>query len=109
MDTKALGKRINKVRKDRGYTSEKLAEACNINPAYLRQLECGAKTPSLPMFVTLCRELRVSPTYLLAEVLPECDFQEMDTLLELWQQATPSQLKIITSMVKSALDSMSEP
>ena len=109
MNQKLLGKRINTARKDRGITGEQLSEACNINPTYLRQIECGARIPSLPMFVTLCRELRVSPTYLLAEVLPECDFQEMDTLLELWQQATPSQLKIITSMVKSALDSMSEP
>ena len=32
----------------------------------------------------------------------------MDTLLELWQTATPKQIKIITAMVKSALDNINE-
>ena len=67
MDKKLLGKRINTARKDRGWTSERLSEACNINATYLRQIESGAKTPSLQVFVTLCSTLNVSPTYLLAD------------------------------------------
>ena len=54
MDKKLLGKRINTARKDRGWTSERLSEACNINATYLRKIESGAKTPSLQVFVTLC-------------------------------------------------------
>ena len=69
MDKKLLGKRINTARKDRGWTSERLSEACNINATYLRQIESGAKTPSLQVFVTLCSTLNVSPTYLLADNL----------------------------------------
>ena len=103
MDQKLLGKRINKARKDNGMTGEQLAEACNINSNYLRQLECGARIPSLPMFVTLCRELHASPSYLLADVLPEGAYSEMDELMELWQKATPSQLKMITAMIRGAL------
>ena len=61
MDKKLLGKRINTARKDRGWTSERLSEACNINATYLRQIESGAKTPSLQVFVTLCSTLNVSP------------------------------------------------
>lgn len=41
MDKKLFGTRINKARKDRGLTAEKLAEACNINSTYLRQIEGG--------------------------------------------------------------------
>lgn len=67
MDKKLFGTRINKARKDRGLTAEKLAEACNINSTYLRQIEGGKKLPSLPVFATLCRELRVSPNYTLHE------------------------------------------
>lgn len=92
------------ARKDRGLTSEKLAEACHINPTYLRQIESGAKIPSLPVFVTLCKELRVSPSYLLSEILVDCDLIEMDTLIDLWQCATPKQLKLITAMLRSALE-----
>lgn len=108
MDRKLLGRQINLARKDRGLTSEKLSEACNINATYLRQIESGAKMPSLPVFVTLCRELKVSPSYLLVEVLPDTELKEMDTLLQLWQTATPQQIKMITSMVQSALDSFKE-
>ena len=68
MGDKLLGRRINAARKDRGITSERLSELCNINDTYMRQIESGAKIPSLPVFVTICKELRVSPSYLLADV-----------------------------------------
>lgn len=64
MDKKLLGRRINAARKERGWTSERLSEICNINATYLRQIESGAKTPSLQVFVALCEALKVSPTYL---------------------------------------------
>lgn len=73
MDKKSLGRRLNTARKDRGITGEKLAEACNINATYLRQIEAGTKVPSLPVFVTICKELGVSPNYLLAEALPDSE------------------------------------
>lgn len=43
MERKGLGKRINEVRKDRGFTADKLSELCNINATYLRQIEGGVK------------------------------------------------------------------
>lgn len=51
MDKKLLGKRINTARKERGWASERLSEACNINATYLRQIEAGTKVPSLQVFV----------------------------------------------------------
>ena len=100
MEKKLLGKRINAARKERGWTSERLAEVCNINATYLRQIESGAKTPSLQVFVSL----RVSPTYLLADNLADATVTELDTLPELYRTATPAQLNLITAMVKSALE-----
>jgi len=105
MDKKAFGKNVNKARKDRGITSEKLSELCNLNATYIRQIEAGTKIPSLPVFVLLCKNLKVSPSYLLSETLADCDIQEMDALIELWQNATPSQIKMVSAMVRSALDS----
>lgn len=108
MDKKLLGQKINLARKDRGLTSEKLSEMCNINATYLRQIESGAKIPSLPVFITLCQALKVSPSYLLAEILPDPEIQEMDSLMQLWKTATPKQIKLINSMIRSALDSFQE-
>ena len=105
MDKKAFGKNVNRARKDRGITSEKLSELCNLNATYIRQIEAGTKIPSLPVFVLLCKNLKISPSYLLSEALEDCEIQEMDTLIELWQNATPSQIKLISAMVKSALES----
>ena len=108
MDKKLLGKRINVARKDCKLTGEKLAEACNINATYLRQIESGAKLPSLPVFVTICLELKVSPSYLLADVLAGSDARDMDILFELWEKATPTQIRMITDMIRAALDSLNE-
>ena len=104
MEKKLLGKRINAARKERGWTSERLAEVCNINATYLRQIESGAKTPSLQVFVSLCDALRVSPTYLLADNLADSTAKDHDALPELYKSATPAQVNMITAMVKSALE-----
>ena len=104
MDKKLLGRRINLARKDKGLTSEKLSEACNINATYLRQIEAGSRTPSLPIFISICEHLSVSPSYLLADQLNDDEASEMDILFELWRKATPKQIKMITSIIRSALE-----
>lgn len=104
MDKKQFGRKLNMARKDLGLTSEKLSELCNLNATYVRQIEAGTKVPSLPVFVTFCEVLKVSPSYLLSEVIESQAGKEMDVLYELWNTATPSQIKVITAMVQSALD-----
>ena len=103
MDKKELGRRVNIARKDRGLTSEKLSELCHINATYLRQIEAGKKSPSLEVLLTLCREMGVSPNYLLASELMPAEEDGVELLLQLYQKATPGQIKIITAMVSSAL------
>lgn len=106
MDKKSLGKRINRARKDQRLTSEKLAEACNINSTYLRQIEGGKKTPSLPVFITICNQLKVSPTYLLHDSLKCTLNDDMDEITKLWSISSPSQLKMITAIIESALNTL---
>lgn len=104
MNKKGLGRRVNIARKDRGLTSERLSELCHINATYLRQIEAGKKSPSLEVFLTLCREMKVSPNFLLADELPEEDGVEL--LAQLYRKATPSQIRIIAAMVSGALDAL---
>ena len=105
MDKKLLGKRINVARKEQKMTGDKLAEACNISPTYLRQIEAGTKLPSLPVFVTLCQALKASPSYLLIDSLDGNEARDMDTLFDLWKKATPSQIRMMTAMIQAALGS----
>lgn len=106
MDKKGLGRRVNIARKDRGLTSERLSELCHINATYLRQIEAGKKSPSLEVLLTLCREMRVSPNYLLADELTPGEEDGVELLTRLYQGATPSQIRIIAAMVASALDAL---
>lgn len=108
MENNSLGRKINIARKERGLTSEKLSELCNINATYLRQLESGSGMPSLPVFISICNELKVSPSYMLSEFLHDPEIQRMDELWEIWSTATPKQIKLISTMIHSALECVQE-
>ena len=106
MDKAALGKRLRQARKDKGLTSEKLSELCSINATYLRQIEAGTKVPSLPVFVSLCRELGTHPDFLLIDSLPGIGIEEYNELSSLLQTATPSQMKVITALLCGPLNAL---
>ena len=97
------GRRINMARKERSWTSERLSEACSINATYLRHIESGVKMPSLPVFVSICKALGVSPSYLLADALPNAESQDIAAIMDLCKQATPKQSNMIYAMINSAL------
>lgn len=104
MEEKGLGRRINMARKDRGLTAEQLSELCSINATYLRQIEGGAKVPSLPVFTSLCNALKISPDYLLQDALEYNEVSEIHELAELWKNTSPSQQEIAAAMIRAVLE-----
>lgn len=104
MDNIILGRNIYKTRRDRGLSSDKLSELCSVTPSYLRQVEAGSKTPSLPLFVELCNQLNVSPTYLMNGVVNDSVDHSIEEIDALYRKATPSQLKLIAAILKAASD-----
>ena len=98
-----MGKRINEVRKSRGLTADKLSELCNINATYLRQIEGGAKMPSLPVFIDICKALHISPDYLLQDELSENEISEIHEIEMLWKDAPLSKQGLALAMIKAAL------
>lgn len=104
MDTIILGRNIHKARRDRGLSSDRLSELCDVTPAYLRQVEAGSKTPSLPFFVALCNELNVSPSFLLSGVVNKTVDSSIEDLDMLCKTAKPSQLKLITALLRTSLE-----
>ena len=103
MDNVILGRNIHRARKDKSLSSDKLSEMCDITPSYLRQVEAGSKTPSLPLFVLLCEHLKVSPSFLLAGVVSETVNQSYEELNALCKGATPKQFALITALIKTSL------
>ena len=109
MERKQLGRRIKEVRKERGLTADALSEQCHIDATYLRQIEGGSKTPSLPVFTDLCNALHISPAYLLQDELCWNEFSNLGELSRLWTQADPRDIELVTVIVRTALECRSTP
>ncbi|MGH7963635.1 MAG: helix-turn-helix transcriptional regulator [Candidatus Binatia bacterium] len=54
-----LGRRIKSLRKNKGYSQEKLAEIVDISPRYLSSIETGKENPTLDLFLRLAKGLQV--------------------------------------------------
>ena len=104
MERKGLGKRINEVRKDRGFTADKLSELCNINATYLRQIEGGVKMPSLPVFIDICNSLRISPDYLLQDELEENEISKSRSWKHSGKTCRPANRSLPFAMLKAVLE-----
>jgi len=52
---------MKKRRKQLGFTQEKLAEICNTDPCYIRQIEIGRRFPSLVYIERIASALNIAP------------------------------------------------
>ncbi|MDR3343270.1 MAG: helix-turn-helix transcriptional regulator [Treponema sp.] len=57
-------KNMKKHRKLAGFTQEKLAELCDTDPCYIRQIESGRRCPSMTYIEKIATALDIAP-YLL--------------------------------------------
>lgn len=64
----AIGLRIRKLRKQKLWTQERLAEEAEIAPDYLCRIELGKKRPSLKTILLLASALDTTADDLLADV-----------------------------------------
>ncbi len=96
---KAIGKRIQIIRKSKKLTQEKLAEMVNIEPTSLSYLETGKYSPSVETLQKLSEVLKVQPWefYYVADVSDEEKKDELKKALD----NNPKLLKIIYKFYKS--------
>ena len=52
---------LRKYRKQSGFTQEKLAELCDTDPCYIRQIEIGRRFPSLGYIEKFAEALNIAP------------------------------------------------
>jgi transcriptional regulator with XRE-family HTH domain len=55
---RALGKRIQEIRKDRDFTQERLAERCNLTLNYIGKIERGEAQPTLEALLSIATALK---------------------------------------------------
>lgn len=69
LETAKVGVRIQEVRRARGLTQAELAQAVDITPKYLSNIECGAKIPKFETFIAIANALEIDANTLLVDVL----------------------------------------
>ena len=73
-----------------------------MNPVFIRQIEGGTRTPSLPVFVRICNALEMSPEYFLQDELRlgerSCDKEE---IIESISKFTPAELKMAKNIIQA--------
>ena len=65
---KLFGENVRRLRKNRYWSHEKLAEACGLHRTYIGAIERGERNVSLENIVEITRSLDVSPSALLKGV-----------------------------------------
>lgn len=96
MIDKSFGKKINQKRKELNIKTDKLAEACDIDAGYMRQV-IGGKVPSSQVILKLCEVLNLSPNYLFEFTE---DGQDKE-LFEKINKLSPKAKKILLNLLDS--------
>lgn len=65
----AFGKRLREVRKAKLLTQEALAEAADVHPTFISNVERGYRVPTVPTMLRLARALQVSPSALVDDLM----------------------------------------
>lgn len=106
MDKVELGAKIREVRKECGYTQEKLAEMADIGTMYLGEIERGEKMPSLKIFIQLIESLNVSADYILRNELSSGKEFVFDEITKKLEKLTPKQRKAARDILDAYINNL---
>lgn len=106
LDYIALGRRINRIRKEKEITQSYLAEQVGIEPSNISHIERAASKVGLGTLVKIANVLGCSVDDLLCDsILCERDSFENE-LLRLSKDCSPKELRMITDLAYAMKDSM---
>jgi len=80
MDRKAIGRKIEKLRKERGMSQLKLANEAGLSSSYIPDLEKGLKCPTVETLDNICYALRISLSDFLTEPKEKTSQHRLETL-----------------------------
>ena len=108
IDYTKLGRRIQRIRHERGLTQAELAERADVSPPYISHIERGVKTTSLDTLVRIAESLGVTLDELLADSYPrerEGDilYTETEMILE---RCSAKERRIAMEMLEALVSSM---
>ena len=95
-----VGRRIRKLRNKKGFTIEKFAELADLSTSFVWEFETGKKGLSVKSIYFIAQVLGVSIDFLVTG--KEINI-ELDSIIELISDCTPSQLESIRSIICSVI------
>ena len=67
-DLQAIGKKIRKLRKEKGLSQEGLAAEAELDRTYISDIELGTRNFGVKNLIKIARALEVNSTYLLKDI-----------------------------------------
>lgn len=98
-----LGSRLKKIRNEKGYTQEYVAEHVNISPDLLRNIENSRNIGSIPTLLNLCNFLEITPDYLFQPLIAT-HTDTLDTVLQKYISAIGEDNKQILKQIIIHID-----
>lgn len=98
-----LGKRLASARKSRNMTQEALAEATGLTNNFISNIETGRSIPSLETISKLCNALDITPNDLMLGTSTKSEQYMQDELWEDIKKCTPSQKRLLHTILKAIL------
>ena len=99
LDSKLLGKRIQQYRREQNWTAERFAEEIDVSVPYIRELERGAKTPSMKMFIEIANKLDVTADSLLCDSVNRDNNLVSNEIAQKLKNCSPEKLKTIQAVI----------
>lgn len=106
MIKQTFGSRLKQARTEQNFTSEMLAEKCNLNAVFIRQMESGIRHPSVSTLIKLCNILQVSPEFLLKDELEINEDDSLEYLFKRIRSLSSEQLELLIPTVATLIDHM---
>ena len=104
MDKLTMGDRLRDARKRLNMTQEDLAERVDVTTFYIGEIECGAKTPSLDLFIKLIEVLDVSADYLLRDTVSTGNVYGDKRMARKLENLSPKQRAAIEAIIDTYIE-----
>ena len=105
-DYAAMGKRIQKVRKQRKLTQARLAEQVGLEKSNISHIECGVSKPSIDALINIANELGVTLDALTCDSLDVERKTYENELIRLTKDCTTEELRFLTDTLTGMLDTL---
>ena len=99
----SIGKRIQKIRKEKGLTAEKLAEASGITTNYMREIENDRRTPSVSTLVDVANALEITANELLCDLINKNEEIILNDITRKMKGLNHKHLSLISSVVETMI------